>query len=245
MGNNYFHFKRFTVHQEGAAMKVGTDGVLIGAWARVGPEQGRLLDIGTGTGLIALMLAQRAEGWDARIDAVEIEPDSFRQARENISASAWSECISVYENSVQDFAAGLNRSGTPHYDHIVSNPPYFVDSLLPPAEGRALARHTSSLTYEELCESVSRLLAPDGIFSVIIPFENADEFTRTAEACGLFPSRKCVIYGVAGALPKRVMLEFSRKKGIPELSELAIESGDPRDFSPEYRALTCDFYLKF
>lgn len=234
-------------------MKVGTDGVLIGAWARVEPGQERMLDVGAGTGLIALMLAQRSEEWGAQVDAVEIEPESCGQAVRNAGCSPWAERVSVYGQSIQEFAAEPGNNGV--YGHIVSNPPYFINSLLPPGKERIMARHTSTLTYAELCGCAASLLDGDGIFSVIIPAESRGTFVQAAGGAGLFPVRECTVYGVEGGPAKRVMLELSRQRGGKELQEpaivpaespeLAIVSADTKDFTPAYRELTKDFYLKF
>lgn len=160
-------------------MKVGTDGVLLGAWARVEPQDERILDIGTGTGLIALMLAQRSA---ARITAVEIDPGSASQARENADASPWGERIEVVCSSVQAFDPG-RRFGL-----IVSNPPFYVDSLTCPDRGRSRARHAETLPFAELRDAVLRLLAPDGRFCLILPPQEAARFIGVA-AGRLFVSR--------------------------------------------------------
>lgn len=223
-------------------MKVGTDGVLVGAWARVEPWQQRMLDIGTGTGVIALMLAQRSEGWGAMIDAVEIDADSFGQAQENISASPWHDRINLVNSSIQNFELFAVSDS---YDHIVSNPPYFINSLLPDTEGRVFARHTQSLSFEELTMCVSSLLNPGGIFTVIIPADSDEVFTANASEAGLFPRRKTFVLSIPEAAPKRLLLEFGKVADAIEESELTIEAGTPKDYTPEYRALTGDFYLKF
>ena len=240
MGNSFFRFKKFTVHQQGAARKVGTDGVLMGAWARVRPDDKKYLDIGTGTGLIALMLAQRTENMGATIDAVEIDRGSYMQALENAAASGWGDRVSLFNLPVQDFATQSDTK----YAHIIANPPYFVGSLLPLCGARSAARHTGSLSYAELLSCTSRLLASDGIFSAIIPAGMEEEFTKIAAELGLHVSRKCVVSSIAGMSPKRVMLEFSRSAGIVEEHTLIIESGGG-GYTAEYMELTRDFYLKF
>lgn len=222
-------------------MKVGTDGVLAGAWARVEPWQERLLDIGAGTGLIALMLAQRTEEWGAEIDAVEIDGGSFAQAEANISGSPWSGRMRAHHSSVQDFAGDTDR----RYYHIVTNPPYFVNSLLPPDQGRTLARHASSLGSGELLGCMDALLAPSGIFSLIIPADGWKEFALSARGKGFHMRRRTAVFSVPDAPAKRMLMEFSRTGGGCEETELVIEAGAPRDFTPEYRELTKDFYLKF
>ncbi len=270
MKNLWFEFKRFRVEQAGAAMKVGTDGTLLGAWARVEPWQKRLLDVGTGTGLIALMIAQRSEDWDAVVDAVEVDEGSFRQAAENFAASPWSGRLNAVHAALGDYARrlqGFDGHGAPDdcarrihdivenditkpgggiYDHIISNPPYFTDSLKAPDGRRAAARHADSLPYGELASRSAALLTQGGLLSVIIPFDSEARFRREANRCGLYVSRRTVVRSLPEAVPKRVMLEFSRTQadGAVE-SELLIETSPGGNYSEEYRRLTKDFYLKF
>ena len=236
MGAEVFRFKQFEVHQQRSAMKVGTDGVLIGAWASVQPTDRAILDIGTGTGLIALMLAQRSP--EAKIVGVEIEPESVAQARENVDRSPWSNRVEIVESAVQEFAT------EERFDLIVSNPPYFVDSQKCPDEGRNRARHTDSLSFEELMKAAERLLTPEGRLAVIVPAEAA---LSVVAAGRLHLLRRCDVKTkpTAGA-PKRVMLEFSPRFGGAAVREsLTIGDGTAGGYSPEYRALTRDFYLKF
>ena len=238
MPNPYFQFKQFRIDQSGAAMKVGTDGVLLGAWANLDGAEKRILDIGTGTGLIALMAAQRCPL--AGIDAVEIDETAARQAEENIKISPWPYRIEVYPVPMQDFI----REDTMPYDHILSNPPFFADSLKAPDGLRAAARHTDTLSFEELASSVSSLLAPAGLFSVIYPVDEAGTFQEIAEKNGLFCNRRTWVRGTPDKPFKRILLEFSRRKHLLTEDELTIESAR-HEYTPEYIALTRDFYLKF
>ena len=247
MSNSWFRFKRFRIEQGGSAMKVGTDGVLLGAWSRIVPEQSRLLDIGTGTGLIALMMAQRREICDAesgfRVEALEIDEASAVQARENVEASPWADAVRVIPESLQHFTA---RYAGPGYDHIVSNPPYFVDSLRCPDPARSAARHADTLPFHELIDCVSRLLAPEGIFSVILPPEGMECLMALASERGLSLWRRTVVVPAPGLPVKRVLAEFGKKmEGCPVENVLAISTPDRSDFSEEYKTLTRDFYLKF
>lgn len=235
MGADVFRFKQFEVHQQRSAMKVGTDGVLIGAWASVGEGTHRILDIGTGTGLIALMLAQRSA--EAQVVGVEIDAESVEQARENVACSPWNDRITIVGSSVQEFDADQK------FDLIVSNPPYFVDSQKCPDEGRTTARHTDTLSFAELMQSASRLLSPDGRFAVIIPAEAA---MSVIAAGALHLVRRCDVRTKPSGQPKRVMLEFSpRFEGAALRETLTIGDGTAGGYSPEYKALTRDFYLKF
>jgi tRNA1Val (adenine37-N6)-methyltransferase len=240
--NDYFRFKQFCVRQAGAAMKVGTDGVLLGAWARIDGTEGRILDIGTGTGLIALMAAQRAPL--AQIDAVEIDEAAFRQAQANAAASPWSDRICIYHTKVQDF--GLTT--THGYNHILANPPFFVNSLKAPDAARSSARHADELPLEALASAAARLLASQGRLSVIYPSEEAERFEALLRPLGLFCRRKTRVRGRADKPVKRILMEFSPlpsgHETEPEEDELTIESA-PLTHTAEYIALTRDFYLKF
>lgn len=219
-------------------MKVGTDGVLVGAWARVKPSDRCILDIGTGTGLIALILAQRAPG--AEITGIDV--DDVSQARENAAASPWADRVAFAQCAVQEFVPAAK------YDLIVSNPPYFVDSLKCPDAGRTTARHAITLTFEELRDAATGLLTPEGRFAVILPTVEAAVF---AELCRgrLALVRRTEVRTTPHHAPKRVLMEFTKGDGgvpvAPELSELIIGTGRHEQYTPEYMALTGDFYLKF
>lgn len=232
-----FRFKEFTVRQEHAPMKVGTDGVLLGAWARVKPGDRHILDIGAGTGLIALMLAQRSA---ARIEAVEIDVPSALEARENALASPWSDRIGVICTSVQEYDPGCC------FDLIVTNPPFYVDSLTCPDRGRTRARHAEALPFEALRDAVLRLLAPDGRLALVLPPAEAARFVALV-AGRLFVHRRTEVCPTPDRGVRRWLLELGRTPCMtPETDRLVIASGTgPADYTREYRALTRDFYLKF
>lgn len=235
MGADSFRFKQFEVCQQRSAMKVGTDGVLIGAWASVQPEDRKILDIGTGTGLIALMLAQRNA--EAQVVGVEIDAESAAQARENFENSSWSDRLCIEECAVQEFVTEQR------FDLIVSNPPYFVDSLKCTDDSRTTARHTDTLSFAELMRSASRLLKPEGRFAVIVPAEAA---LSVISAGSLHLLRRCDVLTKPKGQPKRVMLEFSpRFAGAATRETLTIGDGTAGGYSAEYKALTREFYLKF
>ena len=218
-------------------MKVGTDGVLLGAWAGVRPSDRRMLDIGTGTGLIALMLAQRAP----KASVIGVDIDDVGQARENADASPWGDRVAFERCAVQEFS-------TPElFDLIVSNPPFFVDSLTCPDEGRTAARHAVHLPFDELRDAVLRLLAPAGRFAVILPTPEAARFL-TACAGRLALTRRTDVRTTPRHPAKRALMEFARADAAataPETSELVVGTGEHECYTPEYRALTRDFYLKF
>ncbi len=229
-----FKFKQFAVEQDDVAMKVGTDGVLLGAWADCEGAK-NILDIGTGTGVIALQMAQRNS--EAQVQAVEIDEAAARRARANFDNSPWAERLEVAQSAVQEFEP------TEKFDLIVSNPPYFVDSLLPPDAKRSTARHTHDLTFEELDNAVAQLLANNGKFALILP---VTEFEKYLTLTQLHLIRRCDVHSVEGGIVKRVMAEFV-KQPTAELKHenIAIERGRRGDYTDDYRALTKEFYLKF
>ncbi len=236
-----FRFKRFSIEQDRTPMKVGTDGVLLGAWVSVRGDERRVLDIGTGTGLIALMLAQRLDNEDVYIDAVEIDEASAIQARENVAASPWARQVAVCHSDIQSFSPFAK------YDLIVTNPPYFVDSLLSPNPGRTAARHTTELSFSDLIASVVRLLNPEGRLSLILPIVESQCFEQ--EAVGkLRLVRRCRLFGRETLPAKRDLCEYVLNDSTEELQpqeSLTIESGGRHQYTAQYRELTREFYLKF
>jgi tRNA1Val (adenine37-N6)-methyltransferase len=215
-------------------MKVGTDGVLLGAWATVKSAKS-CLDIGTGTGLLALMVAQRNR--DVAVVAIELDDEAVIQAKENVEASPWPNRIQVVHSDVRSYCAVKT------FDHIISNPPYFNDSLKSSDTHRSLARHTSTLSYMELLACVKNLLAPQGIFSLILPYDVCTEFIDLAKSHNLYCSRFCKVMPLPNANPKRALMEFSFSNSDTVLEELVIESGGRHCYSAEYKELTKEFYL--
>ena len=235
-----FRFKQFNITQQLSAMKVGTDGVLLGAWARVEPTQRRILDVGCGTGLVALMMAQRTAEWGAQVVGVDVDSPSVAEATINVAHSPWANRVEVVECPVQEYAP------TALFDHIVSNPPYFVDSLLSPDTARTNARHTTTLTFEALAHSAARLLTEEGVLSLVLPADAVSAMVLAAARCGLFLTRRMDVRSKATSAPIRSLLEFGRKALPTEHSALVIHSPEGHlGYSPEYVALTRDFYLKF
>ena len=234
MPNPYFAFKQFTVRHDRCAMKVGTDGVLLGAWTDLSHSR-RILDIGTGTGLIALMLAQRC--MDARITAIDLDSAAVEQAQENIQASPWKDRIEALQQDICTY----HPNGT--FDTIVSNPPYFIDSLKCPDGQRNTARHTDTLDADRLIGKVSELLTSDGRFSIILPAEQTEDLIRVAGEKGLHPSRQTWVITRPGLSPKRILMEFRKIPVTLQPDELVIEL-ERHVYSEEYIALTQEFYLK-
>lgn len=232
--SSQFRFKQFSVEQSDVAMKVGTDGVLLGAWVAFRGGERRVLDIGTGTGVIALMAAQRSEA--EYIAGVDVDEASAARAAANFETSPWSGRLHSYCSPVQDFEADEP------FDVIISNPPYFVDSLLSPDKRRTTARHTASLPFGELDSAVCRLLATDGRAALILPPEQMEEF---ASITSLRMVRRCDVRSVPNGAVKRVLAEFARCGEVLRREELVIETDERGVFSDEYRRLTKDFYLKF
>lgn len=227
-----FQFKQFTVRQERAAMKVGTDGVLVGAWTHIPDGCRRILDIGTGTGLIALMAAQRCA--DALVTGVEADAASAGQARENVAASPWSDRIEIVDGRIQEY-----ESAEP-FDLIISNPPYYDGTLVCPDAERTAARHTVALSFSELMASARRLIAADGRFSVIVP---TDCVASLVAAGDMHLVRRCDVRTKSTKKPKRTLLEFSPVfLSAPRFGELIMcdDAGVP---TADYKSLTGDFYL--
>ena len=236
MSNSYFRFKQFTIKQEKAAMKVGTDGVMLGAWTSIDDAR-TILDVGTGTGLIALMLAQRC---DAKIDAVEVDESSAQQAGENVANSKWSSRINIICNSFQYFAKATNEK----YDIVVSNPPYFVNSLKSPEVARTVARHNELLPHDELIEGINSILSETGRFVGVFPYVEGNVFVALASTYGLFCNKRVSVFGKINGPVKRLMLEFSRERLPLDESSIAIR-GVKSEYTLEYINLTKDFYLAF
>ena len=232
-----FKFKEFSVVQEKSAMKVGTDGVLLGAWTSLIKNPYSILDIGTGTGLIALQLAQRSNA--ELIDAVEIEPNAYEEAVENFENSNWSDRLFCYHASLKEFTEEIDDK----YDLIVSNPPFYKDEYLSDNDSRNKARSTTSLPFEELINSVTKLLDPNGIFSVIIPFKEEDSFIKIASQNKLTINKITRVKGTINSEIKRSLLEFSFHEAKILINELIIEIKRHK-YTKEYIDLVKDFYLK-
>ncbi|MDR2955422.1 MAG: methyltransferase [Prevotella sp.] len=236
MPNPFFKFKNFTVYHDQCAMKVGTDGVLLGAWCDVSDAK-KALDIGTGTGLIALMIAQRNPL--LKIDAIDIDDKAILQAKENIDKSEFSSQIACSHQSLQDFYKGTKNK----YDVIVSNPPFFVNSLKSKGVERTLARHTDSLNIEDLFFISSGLLSDKGKLFVIYPAEQKESLIHLAKESNLLAYRITDVYSTEKSTdPKRVLLSFSREQ-LPVIeNELFIEK-ERHVYSDDFIRLAKDFYL--
>lgn len=239
-----FRFKQFQIHQDKCAMKIGTDGVLLGAWASLPKKAYNILDIGAGTGIIALMLAQRSNA--ENIEAIELNDDAYEQCVENFENSDWRDRLFCFHASfdefVHEYASGtLDESDL--YDVIVSNPPFYAEEVSSGTIARDNARQNSALPFEELISGVAKLLGREGVFSTIIPFKEEENFILLAENQKLFPNRITRVKGTKNASFKRSLLAFSFKKMDVLSDELIIEM-ERNVYTNQYIALTKDFYLK-
>lgn len=232
-----FNFKEFSVIQDRCAMKIGTDGVLLGAWTSLHHNPESILDIGAGTGLIALMLAQRSS--DAVIDAIEIDADAYEQCVENFEASAWGNRLYCYHAGLDEFIDEVEDS----YASVVCNPPFYTENVSSGNTQRDRARQTEFLPFDLLLKGVSVLLAENGSFSTVLPFKEKDNFITLAARYILFPNRCLHVKGNATAETKRVLLQFTRLEQTLSINELIIETAR-HCYTADYVNLTKDFYLK-
>ena len=244
-----FRFKQFEIRQDRCAMKVGTDGVLLGAWAEGGS---RILDIGAGTGLISLMMAQRFP--EARVVGIDIDADACQQARENVDASPFAgrvvmECCALQEFGVRSLELGVRSEelgAAPSgmlFDAIVSNPPFFVNSMKNPDSKRTLARHADSLPFPVLMKGVKRWLSEDGVFSAIVPAEVVEQFVSEAYCSGLLLTRKCGVKTVERKQPKRFLLAFRKRRVAALEEEIKTMTDSQGNRSLWYAKITEEFYL--
>lgn len=232
-----FQFKQFAIQQDKTAMKVGTDGVLLGAWANLDFNPNSILDIGAGTGLIALMMAQRCDS--ETIDAIELNDAAYEQTVENFENSDWADRLFCYHASLAEFTEEIDEK----YDFIISNPPFYTSTYKELSEERAMARHAESLTYEDLLKSTSKLLSEDGSCAFVIPIEEAENFLKMAEELKLYPNRITSVRGAVNTAVKRSLLQFSFVKTEIVTNELTLELSR-HNYTEEYKSLVQDFYLK-
>lgn len=237
MGAGVFRFKQFEIKQDKAAMKVGTDGVLLGAWVQLPESAFSILDVGSGTGLIALMMAQRS--YAEVIDAVELNPASYVQTVENFEISDWGDRLFCYHASFQEFEEEIDDT----YDVIVSNPPFYTDTFKEETSERTMARHTETLSYQDLLRGTSKLLSDEGTCAFVIPYKEEEAFVKKAHEFGLHLNRVCRVRGTENSPVKRSLLQLSKNENAPEISELIIEISR-HVYTDDYINLVQDFYLK-
>lgn len=232
-----FRFKQFSVAQDQCAMKIGTDAVLLGAWANLESQPNSILDIGAGTGILALMMAQRSTA--ELIDALEIDPAAYEQCVTNFEASDWSDRLFCYHAALNEFTEEIEDL----YDLIISNPPFYTTPFKTENEVRNKARFEDAMPFNKLLKSVAKLLSPNGNFNVIIPFSEELSFIEMAAKQALYPSKILHIRGQKSSPLKRSLMCFTFKKQIVEKEELTIEIAR-HQYTKEYMTLTKDFYLK-
>ena len=236
MGKDSFTFKQFVVRQDRCAMKVGTDGTLLGAWAEMERDDGRVLDIGTGTGLIALMMAQRYP--EAKVTGIDIDEMAVSQAVENVQGSSFADRIEVFQADVNTFEP------TEMFDSIVCNPPFFNNALICPDNQRTQARHTLSLSYQQLMAAAWRLLRDEGVFSLIIPNDFFQQLESEAHLAGFFLTRVFGVRTIKGKPIKRYLIELRKHPQIELIKKDVLIEYAPNMRSEWYRELTKDFYIK-
>jgi tRNA1Val (adenine37-N6)-methyltransferase len=232
-----FSFKQFSVNQERCAMKIGTDGVLLGAWAPLINNPNAILDIGAGTGILSLMLAQRSTA--EQIDAIEIDEDAYEQCVENFETSPWGDRLFCFHAGLDEFVDDPEDK----YDLIISNPPFYAEDFKTDDSQRDMARFQDAMPFEELIEAAALLLSDNGIFSVIIPFKEEAKFVSMCKELDLFPLQITRVKGTPTSDIKRSLLAFTRIEQTPLIDDLTIEISR-HQYTPEYIALTKDFYLK-
>ncbi|TYA70007.1 tRNA1(Val) (adenine(37)-N6)-methyltransferase [Seonamhaeicola marinus] len=237
MSQKPFKFKEFTIHQDQCAMKIGTDGVLLGAWASIKNHPFAILDIGAGTGIIALMMAQRSTA--EVIDAIEIDDDAYEQCVDNFEQSPWGDRLFCYHASLEEFAEEIDDE----YDLIISNPPFYSEDYKTENASRDKARFQDALPFHHLIEGVSKLLSKTGSFCVIVPFKEEANFIELALEHGLYPNDILHVKGHSTSEIKRSLMAFSFSQSDVSSKELIIETAR-HEYTPEYIALTKDFYLK-
>jgi tRNA1Val (adenine37-N6)-methyltransferase len=238
MPNDSFEFKKFKIKQDKCAMRVSTDAVLLGAWV-IPNGAATILDIGTGTGIIALMLAQKSK---ALITAIDIDKNSTEQAKLNVAESIYSDRVVVKHLSLQE----LVKTTTQKFNLIVTNPPYFIDSLKANNDNRTLARHTDSLSFDDLIFGVKKLLDEKGKFCLILPKNEAIIFREKAENKGLYLSKLMRIRTTKEkSSEKRHLMQFEFKESEFSESTLVIEEDSHRNYTKEYKELTKDYYINF
>jgi tRNA1Val (adenine37-N6)-methyltransferase len=232
-----FKFKQFTIQQDRCAMKIGTDSVLLGAWVSLDNNPNAILDIGAGTGILSLQMAQRS--FAETIEAIEIDEDAFEQCVENFEASDWGDRLFCFHASAQEFAEEIEAE----FDLIIANPPFYSDDYKAENEARNQARFESSLPFRDLAIMAFQYLSENGIFALILPRKEEENFISIASEVGLFPKRICRVKGSITSEVKRSLLEFSFQETATIFEELTIEISR-HNYTKEYQDLVKDFYLK-
>ena len=232
-----FRFKHFTIDDQNSAMKVGTDGVILGAWASMPSRDGVLLDIGCGSGILSLIMAQRSEG-RLNIDAIDIDEGAIKDSKNNFTSSQWNKSL----NAVCDNFVSFSKDCGKKYDMVISNPPFFMEDTLSPDSKRVSARNTSSLSFESLFEGVKGIITTKGVFSMITPADSYFFLAQTALMQGFYLRRLTWVVTIEGTEPKRVLTEWSREQAQYTIETLIITTHEG-SYTSQYKELTNDFYL--
>ncbi len=236
MANQYFQFKQFTIQQEHCAMKVSTDACIQGAWTPIGDNVQRVLDIGTGTGLLSLMLVQRNE--QVHIDAIELDEQAAVQATENIKHAPWSERINLVQADARNYEPGR------HYDMVICNPPFFNNSLLGDTDSRNTARHTLTLSYNDLLTVLDKVLMKEGYASILLPVAEHEEWEKLLNKNNWYISHRLLIQPKESGMPNRVVSLCSRNKLDDTIEEKLVIYSGLNEYTPEATELLKPFYLK-
>lgn len=231
-----FEFKKFKIHQNNAAMKIGTDGILLGAWADLSDKK-KGIDIGSGTGIISIMLCQRNEILE--IDSIEVSEKAVLDAKKNIKNCKWNERINLIHKDLKLFSTE-NK-----YDLIISNPPYFQKSLKPKDLDRLKARHEVSLNYKDVLNFSEKHLLKNGTINLILPIDQKQEVTEYVEKFGLYVSKECIVFPKPNKNPHRLLIELSKIKKTFESQSLTIENDGRHNYTDNYKKLTREFYTIF
>ena len=231
-----FKFKQFNVQQSNAAMKIGTDGILLGAWANVALAK-RALDIGTGTGVIALMQTQKNS--TVNVDAIEVDSTACIDAEQNFTKSPWKNRLHLFHSALENFNPAYK------YDTIISNPPFFENSILSKSKKRTLARHSASLHYSQVLSFAKNQLTPEGNICLILPFSEEEKCIKIATDLGFFMNRICNVFPKKNKKQHRTLIEFSSLPNNLVNETLVIEKEERHNYTEEYRSLTKDFYIIF
>lgn len=232
-----FQFKHFTINDQNSAMKVGTDGVLLGAWASMPSNNGTLLDVGCGSGILSLIMAQRSDG-KLNIDAIDIDEGAVKDSHANFENSQWGKSLNVISGNFVSYSKECGKK----YDMIISNPPFFTEDTLSPDSKRVSARNTSSLSFESLFKGVKEITTPNAIFSMITPAESYNDLAQTALIEGFYLRRLTWVVTVDKTPPKRVLTEWSREQ-IQYVIDTLIITNAQGSYTSQYKKLTNDFYL--
>ena len=238
MPNETFKFKQFNIAHDRCAMKVGTDAVILGAWAAINHLPKSILDIGTGSGILSLMLAQRSNA--NLIDAFEIDSDAFEQCVTNFEASPWPDRLFCYHYSLSDFTTEIQTK----YELVISNPPFYKTYCKGVCKSRKLARFEGAMPFDELLSSVKILMAENGVFCTVIPYDMEEKFTEIARKNSIYCNKILRVRGQKNSTIKRSFALFSFKKKVPKINEMFIEE-QRHIYSKDYIQMTKEFYLKF